>query len=324
MDLFKLGLAGLAVTLPIVVWDLFSKRPRGAQDRHAGWVQTAWLVMLVCAFGLMLKITGFSEILLAASSLTGLVVLWDWLRRRRKGNAAVEAEGAWLEISKSFFPVILAVFVVRSFLFEPFKIPSGSMIPTLHVGDFILVNKFDYGIRMPISNRVAIGVGHPQRGEVMVFKYPEDPSTDYIKRVVGLPGDVVEYESKRLTINGQAVATESDGTFGDVEDALSYATFSRFKEQLGTHLHSIITLDQQPPVFLSQVRDFPDRQNCIYNAQGFACKVPPGHYFMMGDNRDRSSDSRYWGFVPENNIVGKAVLVWMNFQDLSRIGTRIR
>ncbi|MDE2344330.1 MAG: signal peptidase I [Betaproteobacteria bacterium] len=272
----------------------------------------------------MLKVTGFSEILLAASMLTGLVVLWDWLRRRRKGNAAVEAEGAWLEISKSFFPVILAVFVVRSYLYEPFKIPSGSMIPTLRVGDFILVNKFDYGIRMPVTNRILINVRHPQHGDVMVFKYPEDPSTDYIKRVVGLPGDLVVYDSKRLTINGKPLPTQSDGTFGDVEDVLSYATFSRFKEQLGEHLHSFITLDQQPPVFLSQVRDFPDRQNCVYNAQGFACKVPPGHYFMMGDNRDRSSDSRYWGFVPENNIVGKAVLVWMNFQDLSRIGTMIR
>ena len=322
MDLFKLGIAGLAITLPIVIWDLFSKRPRGKQDPHGSWVQTAWLVMLVCAFGLMLKVTGFSEILLAASMLTGLVVLCDWLRRR--GRAADPNESAWLEISKSFFPVILVVFVVRSFLFEPFKIPSGSMIPTLRVGDFILVNKYDYGIRLPVTNHAFIPVHLPQRGEVMVFKYPEDPSTDYIKRVVGLPGDVVTYRDKRLTINGESVPTRPDGTFGDVENALNYATFDRYQEQLGSHDHAIITLGAQPPVFVSQVRDFPDRAACQYSEEGFSCKVPAGHYFMMGDNRDRSSDSRYWGFVPEDNIVGRAVLVWMNFQDFKRIGTMIR
>ncbi len=323
MDLFKLGVAGLLFTLPVVVWDLFSKRPRGRQDRHAGWVQTAWLVMLVCAFGLLLKVTGFSEILLAASMLTGLVVLWDWLRKRRTRDVPVVAESAWLEISKSFFPVILVVFVVRSFMFEPFKIPSGSMIPTLRIGDFILVNKYTYGIRLPVSNHTVIGINHPQRGEVMVFKYPEDPSTNYIKRVVGLPGDTVVYQAKRLTINGTTVPTAADGSFSDLEDALSYANFDRFQETLGDHKHSIITVDQQPPIFLSQVRDFPDRSACLYNADGFACKVPVGHYFMMGDNRDRSSDSRYWGFVPEDNIVGKAVLVWMNFHDFSRIGTLV-
>ena len=323
MDLFKLGLMGLAITLPVVLWDLFSKRSRGPQDPHAGWVQTAWLVMLVCAFGLLLKVTGFSEILLAASILTGLVVLWDWFRRRRAGSEPRAVDGAWMEISKSFFPVILVVFVVRSFMFEPFKIPSGSMIPSLRIGDFILVNKYTYGIRLPVTNHAVINLSHPQRGEVMVFKYPEDPSTNYIKRVVGVPGDSVVYQAKRLTINGQAVPTAPDGIFSDLEESLNYANFDRFQENLGGHLHSIITLDQQPAIFLSQVRDFPERSACLYNADGFACKVPAGHYFMIGDNRDRSSDSRYWGFVPEDNIVGKAVLVWMNFRDFSRIGTVI-
>ncbi|MHB8353511.1 MAG: signal peptidase I [Burkholderiales bacterium] len=321
MDLFKLGLVGLAITFPIVLWDLFSKRPRGPQDQHAGWIQTAWLVMLVCAFGLLLKFTGFSEILLAASFMTGLVVLWDWLRHRRAGSESRVAEGTWVEISKSFFPVILVVFLVRSFMFEPFKIPSGSMIPTLRIGDFILVNKYTYGIRLPVTNHAVININHPQRGEVMVFKYPEDPSTNYIKRVVGVPGDTVVYQAKHLTINGQAVPTAPDGIFSDVEESLNYANFDRFQERLGDHLHSIITVDQQPPIFLSQVRDFPERSACLYNVEGFSCTVPPGHYFMMGDNRDRSSDSRYWGFVPEDNIVGKAVLVWMNFHDFTRIGT---
>ncbi len=324
MDLFKLGVLGLVATLPVVLWDLFSKRPRGAMDPHAGWVQTAWILMLVCAFGLMLKMTGFSEILLSASILTGLVVFWDWVRRRRLGQEAVVGEGALLEISKSFFPVILVVFLVRSFLFEPFKIPSGSMIPTLRVGDFILVNKFDYGLRWPVTNHVMVSVHQPKRGEVMVFKFPEDPSTNYIKRVVGLPGDEVSYQNKRLTINGNPLVTTADGTFTDLQESLSYDNFNRFQEQLGSHWHAFITLDQQQPIFLSQVHEFPGHSGCRYNPEGFVCKVPPRHYFMMGDNRDRSSDSRYWGFVPEENIVGKAVMVWMNFQDFARIGTTIQ
>lgn len=324
MDLFKLGVLGLIVTLPVVLWDLFSKRPRGALDPHAGWVQTAWIVMLVCFFGLLLKITGFSEILLSACILTGLVVFWDWVRRRRLGQDAVVGEGALLEISKSFFPVILVVFLVRSFLFEPFKIPSGSMIPTLRVGDFILVNKFDYGIRWPFINRVMIPVHQPQRGEVMVFKFPEDPSTNYIKRVVGLPGDEVVYQNKRLTINGIPQATKAAGTFTDLEESLNYDNFNQYQEQLGSHRHLFITLEPQQPIFLSQIHEFSGRSGCHYNPEGFDCKVPPQHYFMMGDNRDRSSDSRYWGFVPEENIVGKAVMVWMNFQDFTRIGTMIQ
>ncbi|NDU87517.1 MAG: signal peptidase I [Ferrovum sp.] len=281
--------------------------------------------MFVCLFGLFLKFTGFSEILLSASILTGLVVLWDWMRwRRRGGKPAATTDAPWLEISKSFFPVILAVFVVRSFLFEPFKIPSGSMIPTLRIGDFILVNKFDYGIRMPVTNRVLIPVHHPERGDVMVFKYPADPSTNYIKRVVGLPGDVVTYMNKHLVINGKEIPMERDGTFGDVDQPMTYATFDHYQEQLGQHHHEVITLASQVPVFLTEVRDFPDRSACVYSDEGFTCRVPMGHYFMMGDNRDRSSDSRYWGFVPDENIVGKAQLVWMNFGDFHRIGQWIQ
>ncbi len=321
MDWYKWGMAGLALTLPVVLWDLFSRRPRGPGDPHANWVQTAWLVMLVCAFGLLLKITGFSEILLLACILTGLVVLWDWSRRGKKEARKIET--AWLEISRSFFPVILVVFVVRSFLYEPFKIPSGSMIPTLLVGDFILVNKFTYGIRLPVTNEVVIPVSKPQRGDVVVFKYPEDPSTDYVKRLIGLPGDTVMYEGKRLTINGIPVPTTPDGSFGYVEDGLNYANFEQWKEKMGSAEHHVINLGEQPPVFLDEVHHFPDRSDCHYDDGGFTCKVPEGHYFMMGDNRDRSSDSRYWGFVPEKNLVGKAQVIWMNFRDFKRVGTVI-
>ncbi len=222
----------------------------------------------------------------------------------------------WLDWTAGLFPVIIVVFILRSFLFEPFKIPSGSMIPTLLVGDLILVNKFHYGVRLPVLN-TKITDGNPvQRGDVMVFRYPPKPSLDYIKRVVGVPGDTVAYLNKRLTINGQAVPTESVPEFFD-EDAMRY--FKQYEEKLGAQSHRLLN-DEQRPAFVPGADKFPGYENCNYTIEGVTCKVPEGHYFMMGDNRDNSMDSRYWGFVPEKNIVGKAFWVWMNFGNLKRIG----
>ncbi|OYV80375.1 MAG: signal peptidase I [Ferrovum sp. 37-45-19] len=246
-----------------------------------------------------------------------------WLRVKNR-NVNTKTESPLVEISRSFFPVIVAVFVVRTYLYEPFKIPSGSMIPTLHIGDFILVNKFVYGLRWPFTNHAFINIQEPHRGDVMVFHYPEDPSVNYIKRVIGEPGDVVTYQDKRITINGVPLYTKSDGVYNSMEEDIAMVQFDRFEEKIGTHTHFFITVPTQPAIFNSQVLNFEGRQNCTYNLDGFTCKVPAGHYFMMGDNRDRSSDSRYWGFVPEDNIVGKAVLIWMNFNDFSRIGHKIQ
>ena len=258
----------------------------------------------------------FALILFVLTLLTG--ILWSvnhfWARKSR---AADTADPWWVEYGGSFFPVILAVFLLRSFLAEPFKIPSGSMMPTLLVGDFILVNKFTYGIRLPVANKKIIDLNSPQRGDVVVFRYPPDPSLDYIKRVVGIPGDKLVYSNKRVTINGVEMAQTKRDDYLD-RDKLYYTP--RFTEKLGEIEHEIL-VENDAPSFVRQIFDFPYREKCNYNAQGVECEVPVGHYFMMGDNRDNSQDSRFWGFVPDENLVGKAFLVWFNFGDLHRIGS---
>lgn len=232
-------------------------------------------------------------------------------------KARILAQPWWLDWTAGLFPVIITVFFLRSFLVEPFKIPSGSMIPTLLVGDLILVNKFTYGLRLPVLNTKITEGNKPQRGDVMVFRYPPKPSLDYIKRVVGVPGDTVAYLNKRLTINGQPLVTEAVPEFFD-EDTMRY--FKQFEETLGTKKHRLLN-DDNRPAFIPGASNFPGRKDCNYTVEGVTCKVPEGHYFMMGDNRDNSLDSRYWGFVPEENIVGRAFFVWMNFGNLKRIGS---
>ena len=292
----------------------------------------------------------FALLLLLASVVTGIYWLaerFHFLPQRQAAAAQLEAETAsrradlqrmgiekvdtdtreaqqkllaqpwWLDWTAGLFPVIVAVFLLRSFLFEPFKIPSGSMIPTLQIGDLILVNKFHYGIRLPVAN-TKVTAGNPvQRGDVMVFRYPPKPSVDYIKRVVGVPGDEIAYLNKKLTVNGQSVASESLPDYFD-ESTMRY--FRHEREALPGKTHQII-VDNERPAFIAGADEFPMRENCRYNVEGVVCKVPEGHYFMMGDNRDNSLDSRYWGFVPDKNIVGKAFFVWMNFGNLKRIGS---
>lgn len=264
----------------------------------------------------------FALILFVLLLVTGCVWLLDSLifAARRGGDVA---EPWWVEYAKSFFPVILVVFFIRSFLVEPFKIPSGSMIPTLQVGDFILVNKFTYGLRLPIISKKIVQLNDPQRGDVMVFHYPENPSVDYIKRVVALPGDTVEYRNKRLTINGVEQAQQADGDYNYVESGLNFVHTERRWEVLGAHKHALLVNPDMPNVHQGSVAEFEGRENCSYDENKVKCKVPAGHYFMMGDNRDNSRDSRYWGFVPDHQIVGKAFFIWMNFSDLQRIGLSI-
>lgn len=245
----------------------------------------------------------FAMFMLLALIITGLIWLLDVVFLRRK-RAAGSPEPTVVEYAKSFFPVILVVFLIRSFIVEPFKIPSGSMMPTLLAGDFILVNKYAYGLRIPILNDTFYKVGEPKRGDVFVFHYPPDPSIDYIKRVVGVPGDKISYVNKRLTINGKELDVNFVADYQYPSPGLNMTYAKRYQEQLGDKKHDIL-IEEDAIRIDGEV------------------EVPPGHYFAMGDNRDNSKDSRVWGFVPENNLVGKAFFIWWNFDDFGRIGSSI-
>lgn len=257
----------------------------------------------------------FALVLVMATFVTGLIWLYDHFvgAPRRKEAVAPEAEikePIIVEYAKAFFPVILIVLLLRSFLVEPFRIPSGSMMPTLLDGDFILVNKFAYGVRLPVIESKIIDTGSPQRGDVVVFRFPKNPSVDYIKRVVGLPGDVVSYRNKVIYVNGVQMTQTPVGSYIGEGTALSMTGSRVFKEELGEAPHDILVRGESP------VRDIEYR-------------VPEGHYFVMGDNRDNSNDSRFWGTVPEANLVGKAFMIWMNWDDVDnaikwrRIGSTI-
>lgn len=262
----------------------------------------------------------FALVLVLLTVISGLITLVDKLfLRQRRSDKAVQNQGAELprepvlvEYGRSLFPVFLIVLILRSFLFEPFKIPSGSMIPTLQIGDFILVNKYAYGLRLPVTNTKIVSIGDPQRGDVAVFRWPVNPNLNYIKRVIGLPGDTVVYRDKQLFVNGEQVITEEQGLYS--QDGVKCYTPNirdmKHMETLGDVEHNIL-INQAVP------------------ARDGSWVVPEGHYFMVGDNRDNSNDSRAWGFVPEENLVGRAVGIWLNWDlnkgcaDWSRIGDGI-
>jgi len=281
----------------------------------------------------------FSAVLFGITAITGVAWLLDVAILRRGRTKAARAAGkdpalipepGTVDYARSFFPVALVVLVLRSFIFEPFRIPSDSMMPTLLDGDFIIVNKYAYGLRLPVINRKVIPVGEPQRGDVVVFRYPRDPSVNYIKRLVGLPGDHVEVRSDRITINGQPVPFKIIAPYNDG----CYINMQLAEEHLGLHVHQSMLCPV--PLFPSSVTpagcDRSESRGYYCGGEGgstadalvgegpaFETTVPPGSYFMMGDNRDNSEDGRVWGFVPEDNLVGKATRIWFNW-DLKRTG----
>lgn len=254
----------------------------------------------------------FELILFYATLISGVLALIDVVFlapiRKRKYQQKMPFI---MDYARSFFPVLLIVFLLRSFLYEPFRIPSGSLEPTLLTGDFILVNKFDYGVRLPVIHKKIFNVGEPQRGDIIVFRWPPNPSVDFIKRVIGLPGDHISYVNKVLTVNGQVVPqTYLSMAMAEDESGQQWQVSEKEEDLLGTKHH----------IYVNAQKADTDYRDII---------VPPGMYFVMGDNRDDSADSRFWGFVPEENIVGKAVLVWMSWDSMhtlprfKRIGTVI-
>jgi len=263
----------------------------------------------------------FETILVALTAFTGLVWLVDRLflaKRRAAADGLLDEarEPVLVDYSKAFFPILALVLGLRSFVAEPFRIPSSSMMPTLLIGDFILVNKFAYGLRWPITNHKFLDLGEPERGDVVVFRPPHHPREDWIKRVIGLPGDRIGYHDHQLTLNGQPVPYRLEGRYIGTGKGMDATGTTELTEGLPGRPHYVLRRDDVP--FLPQGQGEGD------------WIVPPGHYFVMGDNRDNSEDSRFWGFLPEANLRGKAFMVWMNFDksadhwvDVSRIGTRI-
>ena len=232
----------------------------------------------------------FALILVVLSAVSGLIYLFDvvfWAKKRPVN----QKQGRIIEYSRSFFPVFFIVLFIRSFLVEPFRIPSGSLEPTLLVGDFVAVNKFAYGLRLPVWEKKMLSISNPKTGDIAVFRWPPDPSFDYIKRIIGVPGDKISYRNKILSINGQpAKQTFVEYTM----DESSGKAVAKYTENLNGVVHDIFI-----------------RADVL--AVDFDVVVPEGNYFMMGDNRDDSADSRFWGFVPDNYLRGKAFLVWMSW-----------
>ena len=264
----------------------------------------------------------FEAILVILTSLTGLSFFYSLVITKERRSAYVDRLtkrpdkktffknikiNSFIEYVGSFFPVFLIVLIIRSFIVEPFRIPSGSMIPTLEIGDFIAVNKFAYGVKLPLNSHTIFQVGIPERGDVVVFKFPLDPKTPFIKRIIGLPGDFVTYANKTLSINGEPVTYEPVGSYIGSKSMRKYTGFQEVSENLTDKSYKILWDPQR-------------------DAADLAFEVPKGHYFVLGDNRDNSRDSRYWGFVPEKNLMGKAFFIWMNWErgiNFDRVGETI-
>jgi signal peptidase I len=349
------------LSLPLVLWlgiDSWFFAPRrqiaagGTEVPDPPLLRAAYFVLPVFVIAPIVRMIraetlDFSLVLLVLSLATGLVWGLDhWVFRRKREAAAAAAKPAvalgepgTVDYARSFFPVAAIVLLVRAFIFEPFRIPSDSMMPTLLDGDFIVVNKYAYGLRMPVLNRKFLDTGSPQRGDVVVFRYPPNPSVNYIKRLVGLPGDRIEVRGDHLIINGETIAQVDNGRYTDG----CYVGLQLSTETVGSHTHQVMSC--RSPHGLLGARGFAfggnpdplpacDRKQIAHDIGGWICEesqgeggrdrgdyvfdvVPAGHYVMIGDNRDNSEDSRAWGLVPDQNLVGKATRIWFNF-DLQR------
>lgn len=336
----NITIGALAILLVGIVLYFKSDKTPQENGEWSSALQWSYILLVVGSFILISPLMSFSASLLIFVIISGIA--WTVHKCRLKKDASYAEKGHFTDYVGGFFPVICILFLLRSFVAEPFQIPSSSMRPGLIKGDFILVDKFSYGLRLPVLNNVIIPTGTVGRGDVVVFAYPVQPEMNYIKRIVGVPGDIVEYRNKVLTVNGQAVADTAAGSYSYTDDTDTSITHSLdvYSTQLGNKTFNVLKEEGQPAVSLPALAQYTEvvmpehgysveqsgLANCQYaeDGSGFICKVPEGRYFAMGDNRDNSADSRYWGFIDDKLVVGKAFLVVLNFRELSRIGTVIR
>lgn len=337
MELNQLVYMSIAALVIGAVMLFSGSKQRNSKGEWSSSIQWGYLLMMIGLFGFLAAglSWSFTAVLLLFTVLTAIT--WVW-KKFRKDKDAVD-NNHFRDYTAGFFPIIAVVFVLRTFVAEPFQIPSSSMRPGLIKGDFILVNKFAYGIRVPVLNIVAIPTGSIQRGDVVVFNYPVEPQLNYIKRIVAIPGDVIEYKDKVLTVNGHVEYDTAIGTYTyrDDTDKQIERRAERFNVEFDGRRFDVLkelgSPSVVPPTWNYYQKMMKDKnyhsglqENCEYAADGsaFKCTVPEGKYFAMGDNRDSSADSRYWGFVDDNLVVGKAFFIWMNFGDMSRIGNSIQ
>lgn len=347
MELSKLVYLAVAALAAGIVMFFASSKERNEKGEWGNGLQWAYLLMMIGVFGILALWVEWSltAVLLAFTVFTGAVWLWAKLARGKgqPEKAALPDSNHFRDYMGGFFPIILVVFLLRTFVAEPFNIPSSSMRPGLVKGDFVLVSKFSYGVRMPILNNVLIPTGKIEHGDVVVFNYPVEPKTNFIKRIVGLPGDTVEYKDKVLKVNGNIVETDTpDGSYAypDDNDPQQQIDTQRYHADFAGRRFDVLKKEGEAAVKGDGVAYYQNlaaqngiegqadeqNQNCVYEADdsGFTCTVPAGKYFAMGDNRDHSADSRYWGFIDDSLIVGKAFFIWLNFSEPSRIGTVIK
>lgn len=338
MDFTTVTYAALGALIAGAIILFSGSKERMETGEWGSGVQWGYLLLMIGVFGVLASgfKWSFTAVLLTFTLLTGVVWLWKKIATKDKNMLD---NNHFRDYLAGFFPIIAVVFVVRTFIAEPFQIPSSSMRPGLIKGDFILVNKFTYGIRIPILNTVAIEMNKIERGDVVVFNYPLQPELNYIKRIVALPGDTIEYKDKVLTVNGNIQQDTQQGTYHYPDDTKSQVIHEtqRFQANFANKKFDVLKEANTPSVIAPTWNYFQMmmeqntyesglKQHCHYESDGsgFRCIMPEGKYFAMGDNRDASADSRYWGFVDDKLIVGKAFFIWLNIGDMKRVGTQIQ
>lgn len=338
MELNTIAYAAIGAIIVGAVMLFSGSKQRTAEGEWGSALQWGYLLVMIGVFGVLSTVLAwsFTAVLLVFTLFTGAV--WAWAKAARKDKNVLD-NNHFRDYMSGFFPIIAVVFVLRTFVAEPFQIPSSSMRPNLVKGDFILVNKFAYGIRIPVLNTVAIPTGQVERGDVAVFNFPVDTKVNYIKRIVAVGGDTIEYKDKILTVNGKAeqdTLLDTHQYFDDVKPEIIREA-ERFQAAFENKSFEVLKVSGVPSIdpdaFFKYQQELAASgfgndwlQHCEFaeNGSAFRCKVPEGKYFAMGDNRDNSADSRYWGFVDDNLIVGKAFFIWMNFGDFGRIGKSIQ